>query len=393
MPNLLLFLLGIILMAAFFRFDFIFYIIYIFFFIYLLSRAWIDAVMKRVYMERVYEPRALNGEKVPVGIKITNRSILPLPYLRLHESVPARLKTPNFERAVLALKPRESVTITYELDCRYRGFYHLGPATVHAGDLFGIFSEERQLLRNDNIAVYPRIVALTDLGLPAQTPFGTMPRKQSLMEDPSRLLGVRPYMDGDSLRHIHWKTTAASGQLQTKRFEPAISIEAQIFLNLNSADYTLQRLTTASELAIETAASIANLLIQQRQIVGLSSNGSDALVESDKPVVLKPNRGPAQLTVILDALARVQLSDSVQFLDLLREARLQLRWGGTGVIITPNVTDELTAVLLLLKRSGLNIVLIVTDPQSPFAGIERRMEQAGIRAYQVWQEKDLDVWR
>lgn len=393
MPNLSLFLLGIILLAAFFRVDFLFYIVYIFFFLYLLSRIWITQALKRVTFERLYEIRALHGEKIPVSLKVTNRSWLPIPYLRIHESLPVQLKTPNFERAIVTLLPHESVTLHYELDCRRRGYYLLGPLMLQSGDLFGIYTEERHLNRKDYISVYPPIVSLTNMGLPAQTPFGTMASKQSLMEDPSRLLGVRPYAPGDSLRHIHWKMTAATGALQTKRFEPAISVEAQIYLDLNREEFTLQRVITASELAIEAAASIANLLTHQRQTIGLCSNGSDPLSEVDKPVILKPRRGAAQLTAILDSLARVQLSSAVPFIDLLRQARLQLHWGGTGIIIAPHASDELVAALLLLKRSGLNVVLILVDPQSTFTLIKRRMEQANIRTHQVWQEKDLDVWR
>ncbi|MHB9033619.1 MAG: DUF58 domain-containing protein [Anaerolineae bacterium] len=393
MPNLLVFLLGVILLAAFFRFDFIFYIVYIFFFIYLLSRAWIDAALKRVVCERIYEPRALNGEKIPVTLKITNRSWLPLPYLRVHESSPAQLKTPNFEQAILSLGPRASATMHYELDCRSRGYYPLGPMIIEAGDLFGIYSEERQVIHKHNITVYPRIVALTELGLPAQTPFGTLRRKQSLMQDPSRLLGVRPYTAGDSMRHIHWKMTASSGQLQTKRFEPAISVEAQIFLNLNREDYTVQRLISASELAIITAASFANLLIQKRQTVGISSNGSDPLVGEDTIVNLQPNNGSAQLTEILSILARIQLNEQLPFTDTLRKAQLQLRWGGTAVVITPHAGEDLISVLLMFKRSGLNVFLVLVDPQASVSMMSQRMAKAGVETYQVWQEQDLNVWR
>lgn len=393
MPNLLVFLLGVIVLAAFFRLDFIFYVVYIFFFIYLLSRAWINTVLSRVICERVYEPRALNGEKVPVTVAITNNSWLPIPYLRVHESIPARLRTPNFERAVFSLGPRAHASLKYELDCRYRGLYSLGPLTIEAGDLFGIYTEERQVVHKHNMSVYPRIVPLTELGLPAQTPYGTIRRKQSLMEDPSRLLGVRPYQDGDSLRHIHWKLTAASGQLQTKRFEPAISVEAQLYLNLSRADFSVQRAFPASELAIETAASFANLLIHQRQTVGITTNGNDRLADESSVVSLKPNRGTAQLTAILDLLARIELSEEKPFSAVLREARLQLRWGGTGVVITPHPTDEIINILLLLKRSGLNVILILVDPRTALATVSRQLEQAGIDTFEVWQERDLDVWR
>ncbi|NLV73599.1 MAG: DUF58 domain-containing protein [Chloroflexi bacterium] len=393
MPNLLLFLLGVLLFAAFFRYDFIFYVLYVFFFIYIGARFWVRAVVKRIQIERQYEPRALHGEKQVVTVKVHNRSWLPIPYMRLHESAPIQLKMPNFERAVVSLRARESAELSYTLDCRQRGYYELGPLTLEVGDLFGIYREERQITTGDHIAVYPRIVPLQDLRLPAQTPYGTIKRPQSLMQDPSRMMGVCPYQSGDSMRHIHWKMTASSGQLQVKRFEPAISIEAQLYLNLNRSEYTTQRASQASELAIVTTASFVSLLTAQRQTVGFTSNGYDPLVGEHKAVHLPSARGEAQQTAILDILARIQLTEAAPFEELLRRARLNLRWGGTSVVITPHASDALVDTLLLLKRSGLNVVLILVDPQSTFTVIVRRMEQAGIQAFQVWQERDLDIWR
>jgi hypothetical protein len=46
-----------------------------------------------------------------------------------------------------------------------------------------------------------------------------------------------------------------------------------------------------------------------------------------------------------------------------------------------------------MKRSGFHVMLIVMDPRTPFAGIQQRAQAVGVRAYQVWQESDLDVWR
>ncbi len=393
MRNLLIFILGLFMVAALFRIDFFFYLLYFFFGIYFLSRLWVNSALSHLEVQREHTERAFLGEKPEVRLRLRNRGMLPLPWIQIRDSVPIQLKSPNFFRSVLSLMPHEQTSLSYELDCRRRGYYPLGPLSVFSSDLFGIRDQERRMPGEDHVLVYPRIVPLGHLGLPAQTPFGSIPSKQHIFEDPSRIIGVREYQAGDSMRHIHWKTSATTGKLQTKRFEPAISIESQILLNVNRDEYSISRVDTAIELAIVAAASIANYLIELRQTVGLSCNGLDPLMEDHQAILLPPRKGRDQLMHILDVLARVQSVQDTPFEEMLRRARLHLTWGGTGIIITSHAPDSLFDNMLLMKRSGYHVVLVLVDPKAPFAQIKERAQTVGIVAYQIWQESDLDVWR
>ncbi|MHB1294750.1 MAG: DUF58 domain-containing protein [Anaerolineae bacterium] len=393
MSGLLVFVLGLFIIAALFRVDFFFYLLYLFFGVYLVSRVWTERCLRHVTTQRIYADRAFWGERIPVTLRVRNTGWLPIVYLRLRESLPYQLRTPSSFASVLSLWPREQVNLHYELECRARGYYALGPINIVSGDLFGIRTKEAEVQDVDHLTVYPRIVALSELGLPAQTPFGSLRSKQRLYEDPTRLAGVREYTSGDSLRYIHWKTTAATGTLQVKRFEPAISIEALILLNLNRPEYTISRVSTASELAIVTAASFASYLGTKRQAVGLGCNGVDPMQDDVSLIFLPPRRGQEQAMRILDVLARVTLAEESPFEDLVRQAGLHLSWGGTIIVITGHAGDELFASMLTLQHAGYHVVLAVLDPQSPFLGIQQRAEAVGIAAYQIWQESDLDVWR
>lgn len=393
MRNMLALTLGLLVIAVLFRVDFFFYLLYFFFGVYFLSRLWARRSLAAVAVERDYPQRAFLGERATCTLRLRNRGWLPIAWLRLHDSLPIQLKSPNFYRTVLSLMPHERATLSYELDCRRRGYYPLGPLTLHSGDLFGIGNEQLRITRDEAVIVFPQIVPLTHLGLPAQSPFGEVASKQRIYEDPARLLGVRDYQRGDSIRHIHWKATAVHGDLQVKRFEPAISVEAQILLDLHNDDYTRARLATASELAIVVAASIANHIIERRQQVGLACNGYDPLGQPGRPIILPPRKGRAHLMQILDVLARIELGEHLPYERLLRQVGLHLTWGGTAILVTPDADDALFERLLLLKRSGHHLVLVVTDPQRSFLGIQQRARQVGIRAYQIWRERDLDVWR
>lgn len=395
MQHLLAFIIAFFFIAAFFRIDFFFYILYLLFGIYFLAGVWVDRAVKGLHVTHAFEERAFLGERIPVTIRLENRTWLPILWLRLHESLPIQLKAPNFYRCILSLLPKETRTLTYDLNCRRRGYYPIGPMFLYSGDVFGIRQHERMLERIGALIVYPQIVPLSRFRLAAQTPFGDIATKQHLYEDPARIIGVRPYQSGDSLRHIHWKTTAATGTLQVKRFEPAISLEAQIFLNMNRDEYSISRYITASELAIVTAASIAHFLAEKRQKVGLCSNGLDPLAENgEEPfVALPPRKGRDHLMRILDILARIQLAERRPFVDLMRLAKLHLTWGGTAIVITGHADEDLFNAMLFLQRSGYYVMLIVMDPQEPFNLIQARAQTVGIPAYHIWQESDLDVWR
>lgn len=393
MQNLLIFIIGLFLIAALFRVDFFFYLLYVLFGVFFLSQIWTNRTLRGIECKREYTDRAFLGERIPVKLHLRNKNLLPVSWLRIHESLPIQLKSPNFFNHVLSLLPKEKAVLSYELDCRRRGYYPLGPLVLSSGDLFGIHTRDTELPTSEFITVYPQIVPLAKLDLPAQTPFGSIPAKQRIFEDPARMIGVRDYQSGDSIRHIHWKTTASKGVLQVKRFEPAISIESQILLNLNRSEYSLSRADTATELAIVVAASIANYLIEKKQTVGLCCNGWDLLTAEPEMITLSPRKGREQLMNILEILARIRTADRFPFTDLLRQAKLHLTWGGTAIIITGHADDALFENMLLMKRSGFYVMLILVDPQTPFVNIKERAKEVGIRAHMIWQESDLDVWR
>ena len=105
---------------------------------------------------------------------------------------------------------RERVTISYQLHCRRRGYYPVGPLQLASGDLFGFVDVQGRDVGQQFLTVYPRIIPLVGLALPSRLPFGTLASNQRLFEDPARLRGLREYQSGDSQRRINWKASAHS---------------------------------------------------------------------------------------------------------------------------------------------------------------------------------------
>jgi uncharacterized protein (DUF58 family) len=223
-----------------------------------------------------------------------------------------------------------------------------------------------------------------------------LPSRQRLFEDPTRIRGVRDYQPGDSLRRMDWKTSSRIGKLQVRRYEPSISLETAILLNLNSEDFPLRKRRTATELGIVIAASLAAHLIEKRQTVGLATNGRDPLTEVPGSAPFVPLRkGRAHLMHLLDLLARVEAADGgfLPFLELVNRKSLALPWGSTVIVITAQGVEGLLDVLLTLRRRGLSVTLVVTCPGHEFPTTVRQGEQIGVQVLRISSERDMGVWR
>jgi uncharacterized protein (DUF58 family) len=388
------------LLASLFKISFIYNVSYLLFAVYVGATLWSQRSLADLRIRRRFQERALLGDEVAVTLEVENRGLLPVPWLQLHERLPLALTSPPFFRTLLSLQPRETRHFVYQLHCRQRGWYPIGPLAISLGDVFGLSSRQQEFSDGAHLTVYPKIVPLDDLGLPSRSPFGHLRTRHLLYEDPSRVVGVREYQSGDSLRRINWKASASSGQLQVRKLEPAMTLETVILLNVNLSEYERPRSNRAVELGIVVAASIANHLASLRQEVGLLTNGADPAnlapaSESQGLVGYLPRKGRGQLIAVLELLGRLLLGNETPFWPEVREAVQRLPWGATLVVITGHETEELLAYTLPLLRAGFHVVLIYLDYTSPESAelALARARMLGMPAYQIWREDDLEIWR
>ena len=359
----------------------------------LLGRWWSSRVISKIAFTRKFEHKVFPGETVPVHLNIQNTSLLPAVWLRVQDLYPLEVAENRSFQQVISLRPRETVQLSYNLRAKRRGYFSVGPFTVTSGDLLGLSADQSSEGGADHLIVYPRVVPFSEVRLPSRSPMGNLRTRQPVYEDPTRTVGKRDYHVGDSLRRIDWKSTASTGRLQTKLFEPSISLETTIFLNLNAEDYPLRSRYEATELAIVIAASLANWVIAQRQSAGLITNGFDMLADDNKADSLFPRKGRSHLMRILELLARIRAVESTSFAAMVNQERVQLSWGTTMVIITSSAGKEVFDELHHARRSGL-IPVVVLAGENP---ANRQAAQMGklykIPTHTFLHEKDLDLWR
>ncbi len=398
---------------------------------------WIKYCLRDLrYTRQFSEQRVLFGEEITLSLSVENAKLLPLPWLEVEDSIPNALTfseqrvriSLTTNRAVLEnlFSPRwyERVTRRYTVRCTARGVHSFGPTVLRSGDVFGFQNREETLLNRQYLLVYPLVVPLTRFGLPARYPFGDSKAPRRILEDPSRVIGVRDYTYGDDLRRVHWKATARAMELQSKVYQPTTTYTLVLFLNIMAQLDTWHGVhPELTELAICAAASVTDWALDHGYAVGLyansvmympelgtslssaevsslsiptsatgqSSTGGDVGARLIAPgagqstttreqrvdsviaeqlkrrrISLPPASNEEQRKRIMEALARVQSYFGNAIEDVIGTERKRLPAGATVVVVTSTISDPLLETLERVKQSGHAVTLLfIGDGPAP----------------------------
>ncbi|MCB9006758.1 MAG: DUF58 domain-containing protein [Ardenticatenaceae bacterium] len=333
------------------------------------------------YSRRFNRTRVFPGEPIELTITVGNDKALPLTWLQFRDELPIAIENEHaisqmtseitgryMLQNTFSLYGREQTERSFTLRFPKRGYYKLGPVTYESGDIFTLFTIQRDHQYIDQLIIFPQIYPLEALGLPAKEPFGDVKVLRSLFTDPIKTQGVRDYQPGDRFRDVHWKATAVRGNLQTKVYDPSTGMTIAVFLNV--ATFPKHWMGFDPELlerGVSVAGSVANYGVQQGWGVGVYANGS--VPNSDQPIRVQPSRSPEQLAHVLEALAAVTEFATGSIEGMMLRTSPVLPWASTIVLVTAVVTEEIMVALIRLKEAGRRVVLISLADEPPPKGL------------------------
>jgi uncharacterized protein (DUF58 family) len=238
-----------------------------------------------------------------------------------------------------------------ELTFTRRGVYRLGPPGIMVGDLFGFYKREKQVESSIEVIVYPRIRGVRPVSLPKRDFYGT-PGARGLVEDPVYIYGTRDYQPGRPVRRIHWKASARYNRMQEKLCEPAEREKAMLLLEVGR--FAEARAEEAFERTIEEAASYAAWLDRKGRALGFAAN---SVLTGGRSPVIPVARGPGQLALILEALARVTIRPEGGLLEILSRV-YPLPWGVTCLIFSCEPCEATTRIEASLRHRKIPAVVL-----------------------------------
>jgi uncharacterized protein (DUF58 family) len=169
----------------------------------------------------------LEGDDVRVDLELTTTGPVAPPTLVAHER-PGRLPE---RRVELERVGRRRFAGSYFLRAVPRGRYGFESVRLTIEDPFGLARASVAQGEPQALVVYPRLVELDRLfsegGSHAQDGRRLLLRRPTGYE----LHSVREYVEGESLRKVHWRSTARRGQLMVKELEDAPRDEVAVLLD------------------------------------------------------------------------------------------------------------------------------------------------------------------
>lgn len=160
------------------------------------------------------------------------------------------------ERDVTVPRDGKRLRTAYRVSRVPRGRYRFTDAEVVIEDPFGLARREQQLPDTGTLLVYPRLTKLSSLfserGLRSHGGGRVLLRRPSGFE----LHSVREYQSGESLRRVHWPSTARRRQLMVKELEDAPRDEVVVVLDAQSGFSAGERPDSSFDAQVRAAGSI-----------------------------------------------------------------------------------------------------------------------------------------
>ena len=310
----------------------------------------------------------LNPRRVVVGgralgrIAVTNSGSRPV--------LPSRIELPvgaaHAEFQLPRLTPGQEHEDLFAVPTHRRALILAGPATSVRGDQLGLLRRTQTWTDRIELFVHP---VTTRLKASAQGLVRDLEGQATKTITNSDLAfhALRPYEQGDSMRNVHWRTSARTGQLMVRQYQETRRSQLLLVFGADAAHYASDE---EFELAVSVLASIGvHVIGEENQIIAGWDGGALHTVSPvsllDDSCRLEPvKRGAAPLREVARTLASRRAQPSVVMLVVgsqtpaaeLRAAATLFNHDTVFTAVRAEVGGE-----AVLRRSGPVTVATVTS--------------------------------
>jgi uncharacterized protein (DUF58 family) len=322
---------------------------------------WARQMSRRLHAQRKLRYAAHQvGDELEENITLWNDSILPGLWVRVDDQG----DFPHYSIGSIRWVGGQGMSEwRHRQICLQRGVFSLGPWSIITSDPMGIFSVQREYHHGQQMIVYPPLANLREDMLPYGKQQGDL-RQLNLPTMAESILSThaRPYIPGDALNHIHWRTTARRNSPYVKVFDPEAVSRIWLIPDLDPAVHCGSGLDSTEETLILLIAALAAQLLEQKREVGLFAN-------ANPQQIIMPQRGTAHLWNFLRVLAPLHVTQPQPFAESLAQALPLISSRDLVIVVTPSQQQSWVRKLAQLthSRQGSEAWAYILDAQ-PFGG-------------------------
>ena len=315
----------------------------------LLAWAWARALRRPMRIERrTGHTDHIEGADVLVDVELQLETSLVPSSVLLVERI-GRLG----ERTTVLERRGDRLGARYVLQALPRGRYAFTDARAVLDDPFGLERVEQPLPGDGTLLVYPRLVELDGVftqGIEAHQG-GLLALWRPAVLD---LHSVREYQQGESLRKVHWPTTARRGELMVKDFDDAARDEIAVILDAQSGLEVGTPPSSSFELQVRAAGSILQSHVRAGRRAVLVVNGARRAIQ-------EVHTHSAEWRQAVELLAAVEPDGPEPLPNLLADEASPAARALELVVVTSTVTVALAERLAQRARARRRVALVFVD--------------------------------
>jgi uncharacterized protein (DUF58 family) len=306
------------------------------------------------FHRRTRESDVFEGEDVSVRLELQSLRRVPPTNVVVTE----RIGRIGEQRHVLRRFGR-SLRIDYTLPNLVRGRYAVENVRAELSDPFGLQRVVVPLASAAALLVYPRLVRLERLFSDGGA--GLRDGRRLLLHRPAgfELHSVREYVEGESLRTVHWRSTARRGELMVKELEDTPRDEIAVLLDADARAATGE----SFDVQVRAAGSILEAYVRRGRRAVLMVNGAEHVSQHVRSSESDWRRA-------LELLAAVEANGRVPLWSLLAEEASAALRALELTVVTAHVDAKLVDCLVDRALSRRRVAVVYVDAPS-FAGARK----------------------
>jgi uncharacterized protein (DUF58 family) len=196
--------------------------------------------------------RTMAGETGAGLLEVTNLGALPLGSTVVEVEIDPRTDRPPAALRVPPLPPDASAATEFVVPPLPRGVLRIGPARMRRTDPLGLAVSRATWAAPVDLFVRPRMVRVDALGVGFVRDLEGTPSDEISMSDLA-FHALREYVRGDDLRHVHWRSSARTGEMHVRQYHDTRRSHVVVLVDERTEAYAGG---AEFELAMSIAASV-----------------------------------------------------------------------------------------------------------------------------------------
>ena len=336
-------------------------------------------LIRRLIIKQSIPTLVVKENPARLTVNIINHTIVPF------GQVDCTFFTDNFaiklpDSETYDVLPSRSVREEVEFTILYRGQYKIGIKEIIATDITGLFTIKRKLKDAVDITVMPRIVEMSHLPLAVNIMTESNSRYDIKDEDYATISDIRQYLQGDSIKRVHWKLTAKRNEWLVKIFQSNALNKVNFIFDNKKLDIRYRESVMLEDRMIETAIGMGRFCLMKAMPVDFFTGSGDKA----------SSRGVGEFMTVYDILGNLVYNENPRLSpwsilgQLLNEAS-----GYINVIIfTARLDEILYERLMTATANGHYIAVIYFNTLFPDEESEKIYRLLNLGSVSCWRISD-----